>query len=153
MTLQLHWLMNISRQQIILTLSETWMRGAFWRPPPSFPTSYTLIKICFIGLACWVSFIPIKLIFTRSGQIWMKFLQRVMRYDLFVEKRYNILRICDTYNKWYTCILLKSRCICHINNLSLIPDLSVKFLMKCLWRHYWPHEVLMTSLLAFIWTN
>ena len=39
-------------------------------------------------------------IFKHSGQIWIDFLQNVMRYNLFVEERYNISRI--TKNKIHT---------------------------------------------------
>ena len=60
------------------------------------------------------------------------FLQRVMRYDLFVEERYNISRISDTYKKLIICISLTHRYIADINNLLLIPDLFVRPMMTCL---------------------
>ena len=52
-----------------------------------------------------------------------------MRCDLFVEEKYNISRISDTYKKSFICILLKHRYIPHINNLLLIPDLFVRPIM------------------------
>ena len=63
----------------------------------------------------------------------MNFLQRVMRYDLFVEERYSISRISDTS---IICILLKHRYIPYINTPLLIPDLYVRPMMTCLWLHY-----------------
>ena len=75
-----------------------------------------------------------------GGLIWINFLQRVMRYDLFVG--YDISRITDTYKKSFICILLKHGYIPHINNLLLIPDLFVRRMMTCLCRHYWLHDVL-----------
>ena len=53
-----------------------------------------------------------------------------MRYDLFVEERYNISGISDTYKKLFICILLKHCYKAHINNLLLIPDLIVSPIMK-----------------------
>ena len=70
-----------------------------------------------------------KFIFTHSGQIWVTLLQKVMRYDLFVEERYNVLRTSDIYKKSFICFLLKHRYIPHINNLLLIPDLFLRSLM------------------------
>ena len=64
-----------------------------------------------------------------------------MRYDLFVEERYNISRISNIYKKPFICILLKHRYIPHINDLLLIPDLFVEPMVTCLWRHYWLHDV------------
>ena len=57
---------------------------------------------------------------------------RIMRYDLFVEERYNVSRISDTYKKSFICTLLKYRYIPHINNLLLIPDLCVRPMKTCL---------------------
>ena len=71
-----------------------------------------------------------------------------MRYDLFVEERYNISRISDTYKKSFICILLKHRYIPHINNLLLIPDLFVRPMITCLRRYYWLHDVFMMSSLG-----
>ena len=59
-----------------------------------------------------------------------------------MEDRYNISRISDTYKKSFICILLKYRYIPHNNNLLLIPDLFVRSMMTCIWRHYWLHDVL-----------
>ena len=59
-----------------------------------------------------------------------------MRYDLFVEEKYNNSRISDTYKKSFICILLKFRYISENINLSLIPDLFVRPNMMCLWRKY-----------------
>ena len=61
--------------------------------------------------------------------------------DLFVEERYNIFRIIDTYKILFICILLKHHYIPHINNLLLIPDWFVRHMMTCLRRHYWLHDV------------
>ena len=55
-----------------------------------------------------------------------------MRYDLFVEERYNISRICDASKKSFISFLLKHRYIPHIDNLLLIPDLFVRRMMTCL---------------------
>ena len=77
-------------------------------------------------------FIHIKFIFTLSSQIWIIFLQRVMRCDLFVEEKYNIWRISNTYKKSFICILLKHPYITQINNLLFIPDLFVRPMMTCL---------------------
>ena len=87
-------------------------------------------------------FILIKLIFTRSSQIWINFLQRVMRYDLFVKERCNISRISETNKKPFICIFLKHHNVPNINNLLLIPDLFVIPMMTCLWRHYWLNDAL-----------
>ena len=51
---------------------------------------------------------------------------------LFVEERFNISRISDTYKNSFICILLKHRYIPHINNLLLIPDSFVRPMMMCL---------------------
>ena len=75
-----------------------------------------------------------------GGLIWINFLQRVMRYYLFVG--YDISRITDTYKKSFICILLKHGYIPHINNLFLIPDLFARRMMTCLCRPYWLHDVL-----------
>ena len=58
-----------------------------------------------------------KMISICSGQIWINVLQRVMRYDPFVEERYNILRISDTCKKSFSYILLKYCYIPHNDNL------------------------------------
>ena len=63
------------------------------------PINYTVIIFFNRFNQVEVYFILIKFIFIRSGQIWIIFLQRVMRYDLSVEERYNISRISDTYKK------------------------------------------------------
>ena len=55
-----------------------------------------------------------------------------MRYDLYVEERYNISVITDIYKKSFICILLKYRYIPHINSLLLKPDLFVRPIMTCL---------------------
>ena len=65
-----------------------------------------------------------------------------MRYDLFWEERYDILRIIHTYKKSFTWILLKHCYVPHINNLLLILDLFVKPIITCLWHHYWLQDVL-----------
>ena len=103
---------------------------------------YTVIKSFLIGLASWALFYSYNIFFKRSGQILIIFLQMVMRYELFAEERYNILSINDLYKKSFICILLKHHYIPHINNLLLILDLFVRPIMTCLWRHYWPHDVL-----------
>ena len=75
--------------------------------------------------------------FTRSDQIRTYFLQWVMRNDLFVDKRYNISRISDTYKKSFICILLKYCYIRHNNffcNIRLICETCDDILGK-LCRH------------------
>ena len=67
-------------------------------------------------------------------------LPRLMRYDLFVDERYDVSRISDTYKKSFICILLKHRYIPHLNHLLLIPDLFVRPMMTCFWRHYRLHD-------------
>ena len=71
---------------LILTLSDT---GKLFAP------SYQLYrnKSFLIGLTSRALFYSH---ITRSGQIWINFLQRVMRYDLFAEEKYDILRISHT---------------------------------------------------------
>ena len=66
-----------------------------------------------------------KFIFTHCGQNWIKILQSATIFVLFVE---GILRISD---KFYLFI-----------SILLIPDLSVRPMMTCLWRHYLFHDVL-----------
>ena len=84
-----------------------------------------------IGLASWTLCYSHKIYFNTFWLNLDKFLQKVMGYDLFVEERYNISRINDTYKKYFTCIFLKHRHISHINNLLLIQDLCYLW-----WRVY-----------------
>ena len=109
---------------------------------------YTVTKYFLIGLASWALFYFHKIYFYTFWSNSDNFLQRVMRYDLFVEKRFNILRISDTYKKSFICILLRHCYIPHINNLLLIPDLFARPMITCLWRYYWLHDVFMKSSLA-----
>ena len=99
--------------------------------------SYIVMKICLIGLASSALFYSHKIYFYTFWLNLDKFLQRVIRYDFFVEERYNISRISDTCKNLFTCILLKHRYIPYINNRLLIRDL-----ITCLWRHYWLNDVL-----------
>ena len=125
-----------------LTLSDTGGEGPFCSP------SYQLYRNkIFLNRFSQLSFILlyfilIKFIFTRSGQISANVSQRVMRYGLFVEERYNISRISNTYKRSFICILMKHPYIPHINNVFLIPELFVRSMMTGLWRHYWFHDVL-----------
>ena len=73
---------------LILTLSDT---GRLFAPPPSYQLYRN--KSFLIGLTSRALFYSH---ITRSGQIWINFLQRVMRYDLFAEEKYDILRISHT---------------------------------------------------------
>ena len=115
------------RTNILLTLSDTG-GGTFW-------PLYQLYRIKFLNRFSQLSFIlPHKIYFYTSWLKLINFLQRVMRYDLFVKERSNISRISDTYKKSYICILLKYRYIPHNNNLLLIPDLFVRPMMMSLWR-------------------
>ena len=101
---------------------------AFW-----LPISYTVIKYLLIGLACCDLFYSHKIYFY---MFWTNldnfFLQRIMRYDLFVEEMYNISRNSDIYKKSFIYILSKHRYIPRINNLLLKPDLFVRPIMPCL---------------------
>ena len=110
-------------------------------PPPyqfiSYTYHYTVIKTFLIGLANWAFFILKKFYFST---FWPN-LDKCFAEDLFVEERYNIFRIIDTYKILFICILLKHHYIPHINNLLLIPDWFVRHMMTCLRRHYWLHDV------------
>ena len=64
--------------------------GTFCPPPPSYQLYRN--KSFLIGLTSRALFYSQ---ITRSGQIWINFQQRVMRYDLFAEEKYNISRISD----------------------------------------------------------
>ena len=78
-------------------------------------------------------------IVTLSGQIWIRFLQRVIMYDLFVEGRYNIFEhIWKIFYLHFAETLLHT----HINGLLLIPDLFVRPMMTCLWYYYCLNDVL-----------
>ena len=89
------------------------------------------------SLSSWALFYFHKTYFCK---LWP--MQRVMRYEPFVEERCNISRIVDTYKKSFICILAKHRYIPHTDNLLLIPDLFVRPMKMCLWRHNWLHDVL-----------
>ena len=115
--------------------------GTFWFPYQLYYNKRTFNRFSWLSFI----FIVIKFIITRSGQIWIHFLETLMSYDLFVEERYNISRISGHIKKIIYLHFLRHRYIPHINNLLLISDLLVKPIMTCKWRHYWLQNVLMTS--------
>ena len=76
-----------------------------------------------------------------------------MRCDLFMEEKYNISRINDTWKNNLFAFCWNIATYLYINNLFLIPDLSVRPIvrltcddfvydfiiefMTCLWHHHW----------------
>ena len=64
-----------------------------------------------------------------------------MRYDLFVEERYNNSTISGTYKNYLHFVEISLHTQNNNNNLLLIPDLFVRPMVTCLWRYYWLHDL------------
>ena len=68
--------------------------------------------------------------FARSGQFQIIFLQRVMKYDLFVKRGIIFRELVAHRKKSFICILMKYRYILH--TLLLIRDFLVRPMMTYL---------------------
>ena len=142
--------LQLSEEATRGVLNPIWHKKGGWLFGPSYQ-SYR-IKFFLIGLACWALCYFHKIYFYTLRSNLDKFFSEDYEIWLFVEDRYNISRISDTYKKLFICILLKYRCIPQNKNLLLILD----FLLDLSWR---VHDVIITfmtclhNLIAFIWTK